>query len=131
MQPRFRIVSAAILAVSLFVAGCSKHPRMKIAVARLKTSLVAAPSNALKRTRFTFTAKDSSRHYLSLEHVTVDLTMPTMMMPPNVIHLMETSPGIYQGVGTFTMAGDWSGTVNGVDHGKHVNLGSFKLVVGN
>lgn len=38
---------------------------------------------------------------------TATLTMPSMPMPSNTVPLIEQAPGIYHGVGRFTMAGAW------------------------
>ena len=39
--------------------------------------------------------------------VVMDLTMPDMTMPKNIINLKESLPGIYTGEAIFTMAGNW------------------------
>lgn len=39
--------------------------------------------------------------------VTMDLTMPDMTMPKNIVNLKESLPGIYTGQAIFTMAGNW------------------------
>lgn len=39
--------------------------------------------------------------------VTMDLTMPDMTMPKNIINLKESLPGIYSGQAIFTMSGNW------------------------
>lgn len=39
--------------------------------------------------------------------ITLDLTMPGMEMPKNIINLKESLAGIYSGQAMFTMSGDW------------------------
>lgn len=39
--------------------------------------------------------------------VIMDLTMPDMTMPKNIITLKESLPGLYSGEAIFTMAGNW------------------------
>jgi hypothetical protein len=49
--------------------------------------------------------------------VSVALTMPSMLMPPNVVPCHQIAPGYYRGAGTFTMSGDWRVTAT-VAEGK-------------
>lgn len=39
--------------------------------------------------------------------ISLDLTMPGMEMPKNVVKLKESLSGIYNGQAIFTMSGDW------------------------
>ena len=39
--------------------------------------------------------------------VSMDLTMPGMYMPQNIVKFKETKKGIYEGTAMFTMSGDW------------------------
>lgn len=39
--------------------------------------------------------------------ISLDLTMPGMEMPKNVVKLKESLAGIYNGQAIFTMSGDW------------------------
>jgi len=55
--------------------------------------------------------------------------MTTMMMPPNVVHLVKLSPGVYAGTGTFTMGGAWSATVTATKDGHAVLIGTFPVSV--
>ncbi len=67
----------------------NKNPINKMIPVNLKLSLKYGKLNAEKA------------------NIEMDLTMPEMTMPKNVIKLQESLPGIYSGDAIFTMAGNW------------------------
>lgn len=77
----------------------------------MRLTLFPAVPRALDPTLFTVHVTDARGGALSGAHVTADLSMPGMEMPPNSLVLMPTGPGTYQGQGRFSMPDRWAVTV--------------------
>ena len=65
------------------------------------------PPTVAKSTRFEVTLAGVNGEEISDASISLDLTMPGMMMPPNQISLEPMQAGMYQGSGLFTMGGPW------------------------
>ena len=65
------------------------------------------PASMRQPTEFAVTLKDASGKALDDAEISLDLTMPSMWMPPNSPALQFVSDGKYSATGQFTMRGWW------------------------
>lgn len=56
---------------------------------------------------FTVTLADTDGRLVGGAQISIDLTMPGMWMPPNMVNLQNTGSGTYTASGHFTMRGLW------------------------
>lgn len=79
---------------------------------------------------FALTLTDSlSGKPINKASVDLDLSMPSMSMPPNTVTLHETRPGVYTGTGIFTMPGHWLVTASIMTTDHHVAQHEFPVTV--
>ena len=65
------------------------------------------PPSVTKASSFEITLTDEEGQAISDATISVDLTMPGMYMPPNLLTLEPTGAGKYAATGRFTMRGPW------------------------
>jgi hypothetical protein len=65
------------------------------------------PPAGFQKTDFDVTLTDENGKAITDATVTLDLTMPSMYMPPNTPEATLTDEGVYHASGTFTMGGGW------------------------
>jgi hypothetical protein len=78
-------------------------------VGNLKVSLALSPypPAGFQTSTFEVTLVDANQQAVTDAAISLDLTMPAMPMPTNVVTAAHTSNGIYRGAGRFTMRGLW------------------------
>ncbi len=106
---------------ALLCAGCAPKqvpppippPLVTPAPASKQITLDWTPKmpRSLDPTQFTVRVFDAAGQPQAAQKVTLGLAMPTMDMGKNDVALKPTSPGVYTGIGRFTMAGGWWATV--------------------
>jgi uncharacterized lipoprotein NlpE involved in copper resistance len=110
--------------VALCLVGCKSQPKPKEGTAAAKSAVIAErvegtspwkvalalqpaqPANG-KPENLRFTVTDAAGKPAAGLNVTVALVMPLMDMGKNEFPAKETSPGVYEGTGTFAMADEW------------------------
>ena len=65
------------------------------------------PPTGFNPADFEVTLTDANGQVINDATVSLDLTMPTMWMPPNQLTLTSASNGKYSATGQFTMRGPW------------------------
>ncbi len=65
------------------------------------------PPKSFSQTDFSVTLKDENGQPVTDAAISLDLTMPEMPMPSNVVEVKPDAEGIYQSPGRFTMRGWW------------------------
>jgi hypothetical protein len=75
---------------------------MKVSIA-----LDPYPPTGFNPADFEVTLTDANGQVINDATVSLDLTMPTMWMPPNQFSLTSVSDGKYSATGQFTMRGPW------------------------
>jgi hypothetical protein len=65
------------------------------------------PPVGFQEATFDITLMDENGQAIPDASVTLDLTMPEMAMPTNLVEAKYTDNGLYQGAGRFTMRGWW------------------------
>ena len=126
-RPWLRLLAVAMAAAALTAAGCvgrAGAPRAdRSAGSRplvLKDGNGSGPSTTLilpgeprSLDMVPFEVRLAAADLKPRERVAVriELAMPDMPMPQNVVRLKEAAPGVYRGRGQFTMAGRWKATV--------------------
>ena len=70
-------------------------------------SLNPYPPTGFNPADFEVTLTDANGQVINDATVSLDLTMPTMWMPPNQFSLTSVSDGKYSATGQFTMRGPW------------------------
>jgi hypothetical protein len=65
------------------------------------------PPNASRTTNFDVTITDQNGQPVTEAVISLDLTMPSMYMPPNQVNLGTVGNGNYASPGRFTMRGMW------------------------
>jgi YtkA-like len=65
------------------------------------------PPSASKTSTFEIKLTDAEGLAISDAIISVDLTMPGMYMPPNLLNLEPAGAGMYAATGRFTMRGPW------------------------
>jgi nitrogen fixation protein FixH len=111
--------------------GCSKTHAPASVKPDEHIALLVSQTSALKNSTLQLTVTNASNQPVNVGKVTIDLTMTTMLMPPNTVNMREISPGVYVGTGIFTMAGPWQANVKSSLHGKESTIGSFAITVKN
>jgi hypothetical protein len=65
------------------------------------------PPSVSKSSEFEITLTDANGQAISDATISLDLTMPGMYMPPNLLNLEPSGEGKYLASGRFTMRGPW------------------------
>ncbi len=65
------------------------------------------PPSVSKASTFEIKLSDAEGNAITDATISVDLTMPGMYMPPNMLTLEPTNAGKYAATGRFTMRGPW------------------------
>jgi hypothetical protein len=78
-------------------------------VGNLNVSLALSPYPPVgfQEANFDIILRDENDQAVSDASVTLDLTMPEMAMPTNLVEAKYSENGLYQGAGRFTMRGWW------------------------
>lgn len=124
---------SALITAAILVAGCSTQYQSPPAVpdGHIHAALMmpARPGH-LKNIPFVLKVTNAQTGS-PIAHATVglDLTMPSMSMPPNDIDMKPTGPGVYKGVGIFTMSGNWLVTAIITTSNHHVAQHEFRVNV--
>jgi hypothetical protein len=79
----------------------------KVGSLNVNLSLSPYPPASFKQTDFSVTLTDESGLAVTDATITLDLTMPEMPMPSNVLDVKPNDQGVYQSPGRFTMRGWW------------------------
>jgi hypothetical protein len=109
--------SGGLIAVSAqgtpvpLLAGSVKLPEntamQKVGSLNVTLALSPYPPVGFQPASYDVTLKDENGQAVSDAAVSLDLTMPAMPMPSNVVQAKYTDNGLYQGSGRFTMRGLW------------------------
>lgn len=115
-----RCLGLVVIAAAFVVAGCSRSYTLMLypwQSGQYKYDLaIDGKPRQLDKTTFTLSVYDMDGNPIQDCSPTVDLTMPSMTMPPSIIRLTQVKPGIYAGKGQYTMSGQWSVKVD-IDRG--------------
>lgn len=65
------------------------------------------PPTGFNPADFEVTLTDANGHVINDATISLNLTMPTMWMPPNQLTMTSASNGKYSATGQFTMRGPW------------------------
>jgi hypothetical protein len=112
-------ISLFLLLLVLGMIGCESHVKTVTHApvpshnGHFSISIEVAPIPIRQMDKETFLVHLNDAHGKPLSGATVDakLAMPSMDMGNNTVALKERFPGIYIGIGRFTMSGDWTVTV--------------------
>jgi hypothetical protein len=119
---------ALTVSISILLAGGCSHPPASVQTKAGLTSLIVTNETALEVCSFKLTTKATAGGQ-NPTNVAINLTMNSMLMPPNVIKLRPISPNVFIGYGTFTMGGPWTAKAKGQIGGRTVVLGNFPVSV--
>lgn len=73
----------------------------------ISLALSPYPPVSFQQAKFEVALKDENDQAVTDAVITLDLTMPAMPMPTNLVDAGHTESGLYQGTGRFTMRGLW------------------------
>lgn len=73
----------------------------------ISLALSPYPPLSFQQAKFDVTVKDETGQAVTDAVISLDLTMPAMPMPVNVVDAAHSENGLYQGAGRFTMRGLW------------------------
>lgn len=125
----------ALFAALLLMTGCARQAVVPAPTAapapggaRVLLTLSPAAPRALDPTVFTVHVTGKDHRPVVNAHMTADLTMPGMQMPPSRVFLTPAAPGTYTGQGRFSMPGQWAVTVSGADKGRRT-MAVFPITV--
>jgi len=79
----------------------------KVGNLNVKLTLSPYPPASFSQGDFKVTLTDEKGQAVTDATITLDLTMPEMPMPSNVLSPKHTAQGVYQSAGRFTMRGWW------------------------
>jgi hypothetical protein len=118
MGPNARVTAGGLVAVSargtpipippaLATAGADNTAFQESGSLLVSLALNPYPPTVTKASDFEVTLADATGRPMAGATISVNLTMPGMMMPPNQVTLEPAEAGIYRGTGRFTMRGPW------------------------